>query len=531
MTAETPWTPPHHEPPDRARVDLRLAVPALAVWVTAWVLVPAPVEVAGTVGVIAVLGAAFAVLRTGRRRGPGPSTVLTCGVLAVLALHCAARTTAREAGGLPELIEARARVELIGTVRSSEPTSAGTSRVLVALTALRPVDEWVPSGAAVQLFVPDGLPVGATVQFTASLSPSRGLHDRAAATVRPHDSVRVRAGPGALDRMMAGRRAALVELAADLPGDAGALVPGMAVGDTSGAEQIGTAMKGSGLAHLTAVSGAHFGMVGATVLALVSRIGVSRRIRWLPSAAAGTLFVLLVGPGPTVVRAAWMGAVGVLGATLGRPPRVVPALSATVLVLLLVDPWLCADIGFVLSVAATAGIATLSAPLSALVGDVWARSADRIGRRGTPGGFRLRRALASPPVDAGRSGPSSATALAVAVPVAAQAVCAPVILLLDPAVPLYAVPANLLAAPAVAPATLAGLVAALTAGWCPIVAELAVAISGVGCGWIGLVARTCVGLPGARVSWLAGWPGLLTLATATAAGVALLLRCRRGMAP
>lgn len=506
-------------------------MPALAVWVTALVLVPAPMEVAVICGIVAALSAAFAILRSAHRRGPGPSAVLTFGVLAVLALHCAARTTARESGGLPELIEARARVEMIGTVRSVDPTTAGTSRVLVALTALRPLDEWVSSGAAVQLFVPDGLPVGATVQFTASLSPSRGLHDRAAATARPHDSVQVRAGPGTSDRVMAGRRAALVELSADLPGDAGALVPGMAVGDTSRADQISAAMKGAGLAHLTAVSGAHFGLVGATVLAVVSRLGLPRRTRWLPSALASVLFVLLVGPGPTVLRAAWMGAVGVLGATLGRPSRTVPALSATVLVLLLADPWLCADIGFVLSVVATAGIATLAAPLSALVVDVWTRSADRFGRHRGNGRSRGWWAPGSSTRAARRSGPSSATALAVAVPVAAQAVCAPVILLLDPAVPLYAVPANLVAAPAVAPATLAGLVAALTAGWWPIVAEIAVAVSGVGCGWIALVARTCVALPGARVSWLAGWPGLLSLATATVAGVALLLRCRRGMAP
>jgi hypothetical protein len=56
-------------------------------------------------------------------------------------------------------------------------------------------------------------------------------------------------------------------------------------------------------------------------------------------------------------------------------------------------------------------------------------------------------------------GPSAAGRHRVRLPVAAQLVCAPVILLLTPAVSLYAVPANVLAAPAVAPATVLGLAA------------------------------------------------------------------------
>nr|WP_281728337.1 ComEC/Rec2 family competence protein [Cellulomonas denverensis] len=286
-------------------------------------------------------------------------------------------------------------------------------------------------------------------------------------------------------------------MARDLPGDAGALLPGVTVGDTSGVGDLDAAMKGSGLAHITAVSGAHFSMVGTAVLLVSSWCGVPRRWRWLPVTAVSIGFVVLVGPGPTVVRAALMGGVGVLGVAVGRPSRAVPALCVAVLGLLVADPWLCADLGFLLSVVATAGIALVAAPLAA----AW------------PG--RL----------------PAGVALALAVPVAAQAACAPVILLLDPAVAVYAVPANVIAAPAVGPATLGGLAAACFAGWCPPVAEAAAAIAGAACWWIGTVARVAVALPGARLSWLSGWPGLVLLAVATAAGTALLLRCRRGMAP
>jgi competence protein ComEC len=503
-------TAAHHEPPDRSAVDLRLALPALAVWPSALVLTAAPVVASGLFGVAAALALAVLLVRrpaSGRDRSARPrfgSPLLVCGTVLLLSLSCAARIAARDAGRIAELTRSGSTVELVGTVRSSSALASGapgTWQVLLAVEAMRPVGSsaaWSPSGAAVRLFVPDGPDPGTRVVLTARLSPSTSGRDRAVAIGRVRGEISTRDRPDPLTSVLASRRHALTSLAADLPGDAGALLPGVAVGDTSALGSLDAAMKTSGLAHLTAVSGAHFSMIGAVVLALSSWCGVPRRWRWLPVSAVGGCFVLLVGPGPTVVRAALMGGIGVLGIAVGRPSRSVPALLAAVLVLLIADPWLCADLGFLLSVVATGGIATLAAPLAG---------------RWTSGRV------------------PSALAVALAVPVAAQAACAPVILLIDPAVSLYAVPANLVAAPAVAPATVGGLLAALCAGWWPFGAELCAAVAGTGCWWIGAVARCCAALPGARVSWLAGWPGLLTLAVATGAGLALLLRCRRSMAP
>src|SRR4029078_8778689 len=95
---------------------------------------------------------------------------------------------------------------------------------------------------------------------------------------------------------------------------------------------------------------------------------------------------------------------------------------------LLIDPGLAADAGFALSVLATGGLILL-AP-----------------------GWRdaLIRCRIPVPV-----------AEALAVPAAAQVACAPVIAGLSGSVSLVAVPANLLAAPAVAPATVRGVAAAL----------------------------------------------------------------------
>jgi competence protein ComEC len=112
-------------------------------------------------------------------------------------------------------------------------------------------------------------------------------------------------------------------------------------------------------------------------------------------------------------------------------------LSAAVLCLLVVDPWLSRTYGFALSTLATLGLL------------LFVRSwGDAIGAR-------LPRRIRS-------WGP------ALAIPVAAQAMCAPVVVLLQGSVSTIGVVANLLAAPLVAPATVTGVAAALTASvWGP----------------------------------------------------------------
>src|SRR5690606_2059013 len=121
-----------------------------------------------------------------------------------------------------------------------------------------------------------------------------------------------------------------------------------------------------------------------------------------------------VRPDPPVLRAAVMGLVTVLGTLLRRPARAVPALAATVLALLVLDPWTSRSLGFALSVAATAAI-VLVAPVLARA---WTEHVPHL------------------------------LAQAVAVPVAAQVACAPLLVPLESGVGGYAVPANLLAAPA-----------------------------------------------------------------------------------
>jgi competence protein ComEC len=304
-----------------------------------------------------------------------------------------------------------------------------------------------------------------------------------------------RAAPNAVLRTTHTLRSALADVTDPLSAQARALVPGVAVGDTSRfPADLDAAMRTTGLTHVTAVSGGHFVIVTSTLTLLCAALRVPRAVRVVVLVFAALGFVALVRPEPSVLRAAWTCAVGLLGLALGRPSAGAAALATAATALLVIDPWLARSYGFVLSCSATAGLVLLSGPLA---------------RRLAPWTGR--------PV-----------AFALAVPWAAQAACGPVLVLLDPRVSLVAVPANLLAAPALVPATVLGLTATLLAPWAPGASHVVAWAAGVPTGVIAAVARWFAALPGATVPWPGGPVGVLALAAATALGLALVLRREPG---
>jgi competence protein ComEC len=263
--------------------------------------------------------------------------------------------------------------------------------------------------------------------------------------------------------------------AAELPGPGAALLPGLAIGDTSAVSpRLDGDMKTSSLSHLTAVSGSNCAVVVGLLFLLGGGLGLSRGARIALALAGLTGFVILVTPEPSVIRAAAMAAIALSGLAVSRPGRGIPVLCAAVIVLLCADPWLARDYGFALSVLATAGLVVLAAPL--------ARSFGRV----LP----------------------SWLALLLAVPLAAQLACQPVLLLLDPSLPVYGVPANVLAEPAAPLATILGLAGCLLATLLPPLAGPVTAVAWVPATWIAAVASFTAGLPGARSPWPIGAVGI-----------------------
>ncbi|MBP2319739.1 competence protein ComEC [Kibdelosporangium banguiense] len=290
-------------------------------------------------------------------------------------------------------------------------------------------------------------------------------------------------------------RAGLRRAAADVLGpESAGLLPALVVGDTSALpHRVVEEFRTAGMSHLLAVSGANLAIVGVATLLLLRALRVGPR--WCAAGSGVMLvgFVVLAGPEPSVLRAAVMGGVGLLALIIGRERSALPALAASVIVLVLHDPAMSMNIGFVLSVLATGALVLVAAK--------WSRC---LTGRGMP---RL-------------------IAEALAVPAAAHLATAPVVAGMSGKVSLVAIGANLLAAPVVAPATVLGLLAALAAGGVPWLAEWFVWSAGPELYWMVTVGRHAAAIPGAAMDWPAGWWGGMLLAVVLVAAV-LVLRRRR----
>ncbi|WP_061335377.1 ComEC/Rec2 family competence protein, partial [Streptomyces scabiei] len=301
--------------------------------------------------------------------------------------------------------------------------------------------------------------------------------------------------PSTVQRLAGRLRAGLREATDGLDPDARALLPGFVVGDTSRVPaELDEAFRATDLTHLLAVSGANFTIllalfIGPPGLAqraerrgLAPRLGIPLRATALAGGALSLGFVIVCRPEPSVVRAAACGSLALLAIVTGRRRSLVPALATAVLLLVLYDPWLARSYGFLLSVLATGALLTLAPRWSAA--------------------FQRRRVP-----------PRPAEALAAAG--AAQAVCAPVVAVLSAKVSLVAVPCNLLAEFAVAPATVLGFATLATAPVAMPVAECLAWCASWPTGWIADIARTGASLPGAGVDWPGSWAGAALLVLVT----------------
>ena len=121
--------------------------------------------------------------------------------------------------------------------------------------------------------------------------------------------------------------------------------------------------RASGTVHILAVSGLHVGFVLLIVLTLARCLGAPPRAASLAAVPAVVLFVMIVGPRASVLRAMVM-AVALLGARLTRRRTTTAnALGLSATLLLLSQPGSLFDLGFQLSFGAVIGILAIGQPL------------------------------------------------------------------------------------------------------------------------------------------------------------------------
>ena len=160
-------------------------------------------------------------------------------------------------------------------------------------------------------------------------------------------------------------------IAAALPPASAALLMGLLLGERAGLPaDIDGGFRRAGVYHLLAVSGFNVALVAGATFALLSLLRFPRR-----GAAAGAIIVVLgfaaiVGPQPSVLRAAIMGVL-LLGALLvDRDAAALNSLALAALVILALRPCDLHDPGFQLSFAATAGILLAPLPRTMIAGAI-----------------------------------------------------------------------------------------------------------------------------------------------------------------
>ncbi len=122
------------------------------------------------------------------------------------------------------------------------------------------------------------------------------------------------------------------------------------------------AYRDTGTAHIIAISGFNMAILAALFSALFTKL--TNRYWSLPlTALVLTVYALLVGASPSVVRAAIMAIVAFGGRLVGRKGSSLNALGLTAGIMCLINPHLPWDVSFQLSFMATLGLVLFASPM------------------------------------------------------------------------------------------------------------------------------------------------------------------------
>ena len=330
---------------------------------------------APALGLCAVFLAAVALARA--------SSFLPVGAGAVLLLLGAAlggrsgRATVAAAAGLlvaalaprgaPPFQDTARPTEVVGRVCSHEVRFGPRVSVELCAERMRQGIEIAQGRWPLRLDLPDGAaapPLGARLRAIGMIGRTPGYENRyrspagrLALRIKSGHFLEVEAPPARPLAWAARLRAAFERgwrrLGAERPGVA--LARTMALGDTAAAPaRWARALRRTGLAHLTAVSGFNVALVAGW--AAIAGALLPRPLRIALAAAAALGYLGLVGPAPSMLRAAAMALVAALALLSRRAPLALQGLALVSTGMVALDPSALDDVGLRLSVAATAGL-------------------------------------------------------------------------------------------------------------------------------------------------------------------------------
>jgi competence protein ComEC len=473
--------------------DLRLLPPVLAGWLaTRLGLTHAPAATLTCSASAAVAG--IATIALARRSSPLIPVATTLLVAAALATSAALHVYALRLGPISELALSHSRVTVTADVTGDPKPVKGIILLPVRIESISAQgrDLNVHSQATV-LAHPDSSDTWSTllpsmhVQLIGRLMPPKDPASGDAATLTVNQPPRIIGGPSLVQSLAGALRTDLHHAVADLPDEPAAVLPALTLGDTSAVPPTTTAdLKTAGLSYLVVVSGENLVFLSAAVLPLARYAGLRAHALPLLAAVLALGFTALARPGPPMVRATVTALLASVALSTGRRFRGLTATAGAALILLLIDPWLAHQYGFVLSVAATAGL-LISAPN-------WRDTLYAV--------YHVPHWIAT----------------TAAYTAAAEVYCEPLLVTFTGSLPLYAVASNILAVPAAPPATVLGVAAMAGYALWPPAGHVAAWLAQWPTRWICLVAHGVAHVPGAKVPWPTGLVGMCALLAAYAIG-------------
>jgi competence protein ComEC len=350
-------------------------------------------------------------------------------------------------------------------------TDFGNNPIFGVAVRLQEINEESVSGRGYLIYSEAKLVRGNTVEFEAGFEEA-GRNARDAFLLKPKGDITIVSEPLGQLAYFNDLRANYVALLSGVTPDSKVLVAGLAMGEIADlSEELEEQMRSVSLTHLVAVSGANCAIVVGMVYLICVRLRLGRVGRSVVSLASLVGYVMLVGPDPSVLRAAVMTASVIVMVALGRRTWALNALAIAAIILLIADPWLAIEYGFGLSVLATSGILLLAPAMTE----------------------KLANKMPMP------------LALGLSVTMSAQLLCLPLLLQLQPGLPTYSVIANLLAGPMVAPVTVLGILAVVLTPILPWLVGPITWLASLGTFLIEIVAIFFAELPIVYFPWVTGF--------------------------
>lgn len=123
--------------------------------------------------------------------------------------------------------------------------------------------------------------------------------------------------------------------------------------------QLLASYSASGTLHVLSVSGMHVALLFVVLLKLLAPLEKKKNGKWLSFALQFFViwfYAFMTGMSPSVLRSVTMLSVIIAGKMINRKAHLLNTLAASAIILLITDPMLCEDAGFLLSYCAVAGI-------------------------------------------------------------------------------------------------------------------------------------------------------------------------------